>query len=92
MDFAATAAVERIRQLAFERAIGVKPGHFVLILVRHELVIVARHRDGELAFLAAQLPFCSIGDGNQPVVARGIGVILIPDQAAPALGDQCVGR
>ena len=72
--------------LVHERLVGVQTGHFVLVLVRHELEQVAGHGLGQ-AGGGAQLGLGGLHLLHKGLVVGGVGGVLVAGEEVHALGD-----
>ncbi len=80
MEFQPHIAVEFVVQLPRERRIGVKPRHFILVLVGHQLEQIARHRFGEAALAGRLRGLGSLGALDEIAITRGVRCVLIIGQ------------
>ncbi|MNI03961.1 hypothetical protein D3C73_568740 [compost metagenome] len=85
-------ALELLLQAALEIAAGVQAGHFVLVLVRHQLEQVAGHGLGQRGGAADTFGFSRAHAFDQRAVAVGVGGILVVGQEGRAALDHLVQR
>ena len=94
MKFHLVVAFEHVRDLAGEGGVGMQPRDFILVLVGHELEVVARHRLGQPQRLAA-LDHAAFGLPHlrhEVAVLRRIRRVLVVGQECDAASDHVVQR
>ena len=92
VELEAVPALELGPELALEGAVGVEPGHLVLVLVGHELEEVARDRLGERWAAGEDGRLACPHALDRRPVAGGIGGVLVVGEEGRALVDQLVER